>query len=96
MTHRKALERGETKVENREVPSKAVWPIAKSLMKWGGTKTPTAAHGHVGIKCHPTENAKAIAHCLENTFTLHNLCDENNKDRVQALLESVDDTPLEN
>jgi hypothetical protein len=43
--------------------------------------------------------AAAIADCLENQFTPHDLCDENHKWRVeasvQALLEAADYTPLE-
>jgi hypothetical protein len=40
-----------------------------------------------------------IADCLENVFTPHDLCEENHDRRVEArvqpLLESVDDSPLE-
>jgi hypothetical protein len=43
--------------------------------------------------------AAAIADCLENQFTLHDLCDKNHKWQVEAgvqpLLEAADDTPLE-
>jgi hypothetical protein len=49
-------------------------------------------------KPHPNKKANVIAVCLENLFTSHDLCDENYKrqveTRVQALLASVNDTPL--
>jgi hypothetical protein len=63
-----------------------------------GPKARTAVHGPLGITYHLNEKAKAVADCLENQFTSHNLCDVNRKrrveTRVQALLVSVDDTPL--
>jgi hypothetical protein len=68
-------------------------------MKRDGPKAPTAVHGPLGITTyHPNEKANAIAHCLENQFTSHDLCDENH-DRelgttIQALLAFVGDTPL--
>jgi hypothetical protein len=47
---------------------------------------------------HPLEKAIAIADCLENQFTLHDLCDENHKRQVEAtvrtLLEPVDNNSL--
>jgi hypothetical protein len=43
------------------------------------------------------EKANAIAGCLENHFTPHDLCDEHHERRVeacvQALLEAEDNTP---
>jgi hypothetical protein len=46
------------------------------------------------------EEANAIADCLGNRFTSHDLCDENHERqveiRVQVLLASVDETPLGN
>jgi hypothetical protein len=66
-------------------------------MKRDGPKAPTAIHGLLGLKYHPLEKANAIADCLENQFTPNDLCDENNKRRVearvQALLESGDNSP---
>jgi hypothetical protein len=80
MTPRRALERCET--------------IAKSLMKRDRPKEPTTIHGPFGLNFHPLENFNATADCLENHFTPHDLCDENNKRqveaRVQALLKAVD------
>jgi hypothetical protein len=94
MTCRKALERRKTKIGTSEVTLQALWPIAKSLMKTDGPKAPTVLHGPLGITYHPNENAD----CLENQFTSHDLCDENHERQVkttfQALLASVDDTPL--
>jgi hypothetical protein len=53
----------------------------------------------LGITYHPKAKANAIADCLENQFTSHDLCDGNHKTRVearvQALFSSVDYTTLE-
>jgi hypothetical protein len=99
MTRRKALERSETRIGNCEVTPHAIWPVAKSLMKRDGPKATTAIHGLLGLKYHPLEKAKAIADCLENQFTPNDLGDENHERRVearvQALLESVDNSPPE-
>jgi hypothetical protein len=99
MTCRKALERWETKVGKCEITPQALLPIVKSLMKRDGTKAPTAVHGCLGITYHPNEKTKAIADCLDNQFTSHDLCDKNHKQcvqtRLQALHTSVDDIPSE-
>jgi hypothetical protein len=62
------------------------------------SKAPTVVHSPLGISYHPKEKANATADCLEKQFTSHDLCDENHErpveTRVQALLASVDDTPL--
>jgi hypothetical protein len=93
------LERWETKINNTEVTPQAIWPIAKSLLKWDGPRAPTAIHGLTGLKFHPSEKANATAECLENQFTHHDLCDENHERRVEAgvqtLLEAVDNKPPE-
>jgi hypothetical protein len=50
-----------------------------------------------GTLYHLNEKANVIADCLENHFTSHDLCDEHEQEvetRVQALLASVDDSPL--
>jgi hypothetical protein len=56
-------------------------------------------HGPSGLKCHPFERANAIADCLDNQFTHHDLCDKNNERQVEAsvqtLLEAVDNKPPE-
>jgi hypothetical protein len=77
----------------------ALWPIAKSLLKRDGPKAPTAIHGSSGLKFHPLEKANAIADYLETLVTPYDVCDENHEQRVvarvQALLETVDDSPPE-
>jgi hypothetical protein len=99
MTRRKSLERWETRMGNCEVTPQAIWPTAKPLMKTDGPRAPTAIHGPLGFKFYPLQKEKATADCLENLFTPHDLCDENNERRVeariQALLESVDNNPPE-
>jgi hypothetical protein len=73
--------------------------MAKSLMKRDGAKKPTAIQGPSGITFHTLEKANAITDCLENQFTLHDLCDENHKQqveaRVQTLLEAVNNNAPE-
>jgi hypothetical protein len=94
-----ALQRWETKIADTDVTPQAIWPIAKSLMKRDGAKKPTAIHGPFGLTFHPLEKANAIADCLENQFTLNDLCDENHKRQVEArvrtLLEAVDNNSPE-
>jgi hypothetical protein len=71
----------------------------KSLLKRDGPRAPTAIHGPLGLKFFLLEKANAIAGCLENQFTPHDLCDENHEWRVeatvQALLKAVDNNPPE-
>jgi hypothetical protein len=81
MTHRKVLERWETKVGNCEVTPQALWSIVKSLIK---TDAPTAVHGPLGITYHPNHKANTIADCLENHLTSYDLCDENYERRVET------------
>jgi hypothetical protein len=73
----------------------AIWSIAKSLTH----RAPTAIHGLLGLKYHPVDKANAIADCLENQFTPHELCEETHEwqveARVQALLETVESDPSE-
>jgi hypothetical protein len=96
-THKRALEQWETKICNTEVTPQAIWPIGKSLLNRDEPRTPTAIHGPSDLKLHPSEKANAIADCLENQFTHHDLCDENHEwqveARVQALLEAGDKLP---
>jgi hypothetical protein len=67
-------------------------------MKTDEPVVPTAVHGPLGITYNPNEKANAIADCLENQFTPHDVCDENHErrmgTRIKALPVSVDDTPL--
>jgi hypothetical protein len=67
----------------------------KSLLKRDGPRAPTAIHSHLGLKFLLLEKANAIADCLENQFTPHDLCDENElwvEARVDALPEAVDNS----
>jgi hypothetical protein len=97
MNRKKALERWETKIGNYEVIPQSIWPIAKTLLKRDGPRAPTAIHGPLGLIFLSLDQANAIADCLENQFTPHDLCDENHerrvKARVQALLEAVHNPP---
>jgi hypothetical protein len=99
ITRKKALERWETRIANCEATPQALWPIVKSRLKRDGPKVPTAISGSSGLKFHPLEKANAIADYLENLFTPHDLCDESHErrveTRVQALLETIDDSPRE-
>jgi hypothetical protein len=76
-----------------------MWPIAKSLLNRDAPKAPTVVHGYFGLKFSPYEKAKAIAYCLENRFTQHDMCDERHERRVettvQDILETEDEAPLE-
>jgi hypothetical protein len=67
-------------------------------MKRDKPKTPTAAHGPFGITYQPNQKANMIVDCLEHQFPSHDLCDKNHErqveTRVQALIASVDDSPL--
>jgi hypothetical protein len=71
----------------------------KFLLKKDGQKAPTAICGPLGFTFHLLEKANAIADCLEEQFTPHELCDENHKlcleASVQALLETVENNPPE-
>jgi hypothetical protein len=83
---------------NCEFTPHSIWAIAKSLLNRGGPRTPTAIHGPLGLQFLLLGKANAIVDCLENQFTLHDLCDENHKWRVEASvqtqLEAVDKTSL--
>jgi hypothetical protein len=63
------------------------------------TKGTNSYYDLLGLKCQPLEEANTIADCLENQFRTHDLCDKNHKRgakaEVQALLGTVDNTPLE-
>jgi hypothetical protein len=71
----------------------------KSLLKRKGPRAPTAIHGASGLKFLPLEKANAIADCLKNQYTPHDLYDENHEwrveARVQALLAAVHNHPPE-
>jgi hypothetical protein len=77
MTRKKTLQQWETILENTVLTPQAIWPIAKSLTKKEGPRVPTPIHGILGLKYQPEDKANAIANCLENQDTSHDLCDEN-------------------
>jgi hypothetical protein len=79
MTHRKELKWWKTKVGNGGVTPQALWPIVKSLMKRDGPNAPIAVRDPSGITYNLNEKANAIADCLENQFTSHDLCDKNHE-----------------
>jgi hypothetical protein len=54
-----------------------------------GPWAPTAIHGASGLKFHPSENANAIADCLEIQFTSHDLFDEDHERRVEARVHAL-------
>jgi hypothetical protein len=61
MTRKKELERWETRIANCETTPRALWLIAKFLLKRDGPKASTAIHGSSGITFQPLEKANAIA-----------------------------------
>jgi hypothetical protein len=61
MTRKKALERWETKIGNTEVTAQVIWSIAKSLLKRGGPRAPTAIHGASGLNfIHPRKPTQLL------------------------------------
>jgi hypothetical protein len=70
----------------------------RNLQNTKQTSPATAIHGLLGLQYLHVGKANAIADCLENQFTPHNLCEENHERqvevRVQPLLEAVDSDPL--
>jgi hypothetical protein len=46
-------------------------------------------HGLLGLKFHHPDKANAIAECLENQFTPHDMCDENHERRVEARVQAL-------
>jgi hypothetical protein len=67
LTRKKAPERWEIRLGNTEAIPQATWPIARS------PGAPTAIHGTSGLTFHPVDKTNAIADCLENQLTLHDL-----------------------
>jgi hypothetical protein len=67
-------------------------------MKRDGPNVPNAIHGPSGPKYHLLEKDNKTADCLENPFTSHDMCEDNQerrvKARVQALLPAVENTLL--
>jgi hypothetical protein len=67
MTRNKALERWKAKIKSAEVTPQAIWPIAKSLRKKGGPRSPTAINGATGLKFHSSGKANAIENLKFNS-----------------------------
>jgi hypothetical protein len=93
MNRKNAIDRWETKLANTELTP----PVVPHQHGW--TKDANWHSWPLCINYHPVDKANAIADCLENRFTPHNLCEENNERQVearfQALLEAVDSNCLE-
>jgi hypothetical protein len=77
MIQKKTLEQWEIKLANTELTPQEIWLIAKSLSNKDGRRAPTDIHGLSGLKYHPGDKANAIADCLENQITPHDLYEEN-------------------
>jgi hypothetical protein len=84
-----ALERWETKLANCEVTPQAVWPIAKSHSKIDIPKASSAIHGPLGPIFYPINKANIIADCSENLFRVHDLCDCDHRQHVEAEVEAL-------
>jgi hypothetical protein len=73
---------------NCEIPQEEGWSKETNCNSWS-----------FGLTFHPLEKANATADCLENQFTMHDLCDENDKRQVEArvrtLLEAVENNSPE-
>jgi hypothetical protein len=89
ITRKKALEKWETKLANTKLTPPAIWPIARSLTNRDGPRAPAAIHGPLGLKYYPADKSNAIADCLENQFTPHDLCGENHERRVEARVQAL-------
>jgi hypothetical protein len=66
--------------------------MAKILLNRDAPKAPKVVHGFTGLKFFPTEKANAIANCLENRFTHHDLCDEYHERRVETIVQVMLET----
>jgi hypothetical protein len=68
----------------------------ESPAKQGCLKGTNPNSGYSGLKFIPGEKANAIADCLENHLTHHDLCDEHHERRVVTLVQEIletEDTP---
>jgi hypothetical protein len=99
MTRKKTMERWDIRMGKCEVTPQAIWSIATALLNRDTPKAPSAIHGYTGLKFHSHDKANAIADCLENRLTHHDLRDEHHEKGVEALvqdtLESEDTAPSE-
>jgi hypothetical protein len=89
MVRKRVLERWETKLPNSEVTHETMLPIAKSLSKRGGPKAPSSIHDLLGPIFCPVDTANIITDCLENQFRVHNLCDCDHRQHVEAQIEAL-------
>jgi hypothetical protein len=92
MTRKKTKERWETTMGNCEVSPQDVWSIEEALVNRDAPNVPTAVHGYSGLKFLPYDKANAIADCLENRFTHHDLCDESHEGRVENIVQDILET----
>jgi hypothetical protein len=87
------------KVKNCEVTPQAIWSTAKSLTKRDGPKAPSAIHGPLSPTFYSIDKANIIADCLENQLRAHDLYDCDHSRRVEAQVEAllatiVEDIPV--
>jgi hypothetical protein len=68
MVRKRALERWDPKLTNCEATPQAIWPIAKSLTKRGGSRASSAIHGPLGPMFYPIDKANIHADCLQYQF----------------------------
>jgi hypothetical protein len=68
----------------QETRDLAIWPTARALLNRDAPRAPIAIHGYSGLKFLLKSKVNAIADCLENRFTHHDLCDEHHERRVEA------------
>jgi len=75
MIQRNAIESWNTKMCNSEVTPQTVWPLANTLMKSHRLKARNSIHSLSGLIFLRLEKTNIIAECLENQFSLHDLCE---------------------
>jgi hypothetical protein len=61
----------------------------KSLTKRGGPKASPAIHNPLGPLFYPINKANITADCSENQFTVHDLCDCDHKQQVEATVHAL-------
>jgi hypothetical protein len=54
------------------------------LINRDGLTAAIAIRGRLGLKFNTVDKANAVADCIDNQFTPHDLCDENHERRVKA------------
>jgi hypothetical protein len=81
---------------NCEVTPQAIWPIAKSLIKRGEPKAPSAIHDSSSPIFYQIDKANMITNCLEKQFRAHYLCDCDYRRYVENTVEALPATINEN